>query len=100
MVFGGIVASPRGSLSPLQALRLANIYLEDATKEQDPDISIVLCHDAEVSLSQAKRVVKNSSSHTILQGIATAYVDLGNILQSRGRPVEAKASYKKAEKLG
>ncbi|KAG0209520.1 hypothetical protein BGX31_002079, partial [Mortierella sp. GBA43] len=100
MVFGSIVASPRGSLSPVQSLRLAKAYLESATKEQDMDVALVLCHDTEVSLSQAKKALKHTENQTLHDGIATTYVGLGDLLHNRGRPTEAKASYKKAEKLG
>ncbi|KAG0229009.1 hypothetical protein BGX31_006364, partial [Mortierella sp. GBA43] len=100
MVFGGIVSSPRGSLAPHQALRLARVYMENAYKEQDADVILVLCHDVEVSLSQAKKGIRHSDSQALNDGIATAYIDLGNLLHSRGHQHEAKLSYKKAEKLG
>lgn len=101
MVFGGIVSSPRGSLSPQQALELANIYLENACSTSDSDIALVLCHDAEVSLSQAKKSARQSADNqTVMDGIATAYVGLGKHLEARGHGSEAQASYKKAVKLG
>ncbi|KAI8346999.1 hypothetical protein B0O80DRAFT_430459 [Mortierella sp. GBAus27b] len=95
-----IVTSPRGNLSPVQSLRLAKAYLECATKEQDMDVALVLCHDTEVSLAQAKRSAKSSDHQVLHPEIAKAYVNLGHLLHTRGRPSEAKASYKKAEKLG
>lgn len=100
MVFGGIVSSPRGSLSSQQALDLANIYLENATKTTDQDIALVLCHDTEVSLSQAKKAVKQAEAQTMIQGIATAYIGLGKLLESLNHASEAQASFKRAEKLG
>ncbi|KAF9346027.1 hypothetical protein BGX34_004272, partial [Mortierella sp. NVP85] len=100
MVFGGIVTSPRGSLSLQQSLELANVYLENASKAQDPDIALVLCHDTEVSLSQVKKGVRHADDQFLREGIATAYIDLGRVLDSRGHHNEAQASYKKAEKLG
>lgn len=100
MVFGSIISSPRGSLSSIQALHLANIYLEKAEKEQDPDIVMVLCHDTEVSLFQARKTSKHTENRTLQEGIAIAYIDLGNLLHNQGHPNEAKTSYKKAEKLG
>ncbi|KAG0220036.1 hypothetical protein BGX31_011101, partial [Mortierella sp. GBA43] len=87
-------------LTPVQSLCLAKAYLESATKEQDMDVTLVLCHDAEVSLSQAKKSSKRAENQTLHDGIASTYIDLGDLLHSRGRPTEAKASYKKAEKLG
>ncbi|KAK3807633.1 MAG: hypothetical protein J3Q66DRAFT_374382 [Benniella sp.] len=100
MVFGGIVSSPRGNLTSQQSLELANVYLENATRATDPNIALVLCHDTEVSLSQAKRTVNHSDGKSVREGIATAYIDLGKLLRSRGHHREAQASYKKAGKLG
>jgi hypothetical protein len=99
MVFGGIISSPRGSLSAQQSLEMANAYLENATNATDPDITLVYCHDIEVSLSQAKKGT-NHDVPAAREGIAAAYIDLGRLLQSRGRNREAQASFKKAEKLG
>lgn len=100
MVFGCIASSPRGNLSPQQVLDLANIYLDNASKTNDPDIAIVLCHDTEVSLSQAKKTAKHTRNASLTEGIASAYMDLGRLLESRGHANGAQASFKKAEKLG
>ncbi|KAF9348605.1 hypothetical protein BGX34_002385, partial [Mortierella sp. NVP85] len=100
MVFGGIVSSPLAYLSAHQALELANVYLENANNASDTNISLVLCHDTEVSLSQARKAIKYSENHTLVDGIAAAYTDLGKLLERRGHGTEAQASYKKAEKLG
>jgi len=100
MVFGGIVTSPRGTLSPLQALELARAYLECACRVPDPKISLVFCHDTEVSLSQAKKAAKHTKDQALQQGIATTYIDLGKLLYSRGHQTEAKVSYDKAQRLG
>ncbi|KAK3810064.1 MAG: hypothetical protein J3Q66DRAFT_373112 [Benniella sp.] len=89
-----------GSLSSQQALALANIYLENALNANDPDISLILCHDTKVSLSQAKETVKGTENSTATDGIAAAYVDLGNLLNKLGHESEAQESYKKAEGLG
>jgi hypothetical protein len=99
-MFGTIISSPRGSLSPKQALELAKVYLENASNATDPDITLVLCHDTEVSLFQAKKAVKHTKDQIVVEGIATAYVDLGKLLERRGHGNEAQASYKKAGKLG
>ncbi|KAK3809441.1 MAG: WD40-repeat-containing domain protein [Benniella sp.] len=96
----GIILSPRGTLSPQQALKLANVYLENARNEDDRDVALVLCHDTEMSLSQAKKSIKRAEDQDVVMKIATAYIDLGNLLENQGHPNEAKASYKKAEKLG
>jgi hypothetical protein len=100
MVFDSIVSSPRGNLSLQQVLHLANIYLENAGKVQDPDLALVLCYDTELSLSKAKRSAKRTEDPTVRHDIAVAYIGLGKVLDSRGRGNEARESYKKAEKLG
>ncbi|KAF9345014.1 hypothetical protein BGX34_005106, partial [Mortierella sp. NVP85] len=100
MVFGSIVSSPRGSLSSQQALELANVYLETAFNATDSDIALVLCHDTEVSLSQARKSVKYEKSPTVAKEIVTAYIGLGKLLESRGHASSAQASFKKAKKLG
>jgi len=100
MVFGGIVSSPLANLSTHQALELANLYLENANNAGDTNISLVLCHDTEVSLSQAKKAIKYSENQALVDGIAAAYIDLGKLLERRGHGTEAQVSYKKAEKIG
>jgi hypothetical protein len=100
MVFHSIVSSPRGNLSLPHVLDLANIYLENASKAQHPDIALVLCHDTELALSQARKAAKRIKDQTLLQGIATAYMELGRELENRGHSNEAQESYKKAEKWG
>jgi hypothetical protein len=100
MLFGSIVSSPRASLSPQKALDLANVYLETAFNILDSDIALVLCHDTEVSLSQARKSVKHDKNPTVIQGVATAYIGLGKLLESRGHVSGAQVSFKKAEKLG
>ena len=99
MVFTGIVSSPRGSLSSQQTLELANAYLETAFNATDSDIALVLCHDTEVSLSQAKKSAKQDKNPTATEGVATAYVGLGKLLEQLRHTTGAQASFKKAEKL-
>ncbi|KAF9351833.1 hypothetical protein BGX34_000329, partial [Mortierella sp. NVP85] len=100
MGFGGIVSSPRSYLSAHQALKLANVYLENANIVDDADVSLVLCHDTEISLSQAKKAIKRAENQLLVSEIATVYIGLGKLLERRGLEAEAQASYKKAEKLG
>jgi hypothetical protein len=100
MVFNRIVSSPLESLSLQHALDLANIYLENASKAPHPDIALVLCHDTELALSQAKKAAKRTEDSTVRQGIAIAYIGLGRELDSHGHSNEAQTSYKKAEKWG
>jgi hypothetical protein len=100
MVFGIITTSPLGSLPLQQALALAKIYLDNAWNAVDPNVSLVLCHDTEVSLSQAKKSIKRTEDSTVTDRIVTAYESLGNLLDKLGYNSEAKASYKKAMRLG
>jgi hypothetical protein len=100
MLFGNIVSSPRALLTPQKALELANIYLENAFNAVDSDIALVLCHDTEVSLTQAKKSVKHDKDQTVTKEIATAYISLGKLLESLHHDGGAQSSFKKAEKLG
>jgi len=100
VMFGSIVSSLRESLTPEQALELANVYLENAFNAKDPTIALELCHDAEVSLSQAKKAAKHDKNQTVTKSIANAYIGLGKLLGSRGYSTEEMAILKKAEKLG
>jgi len=100
MVFSSIVSSPRGTLSPQQALKLANVYLGSAFTVDDTDLALVLCHDTEMSLTQARKAVRRAEDQYVINEIATTYVHLSSLLDRQGRRNEAKASYKKAGKLG
>jgi hypothetical protein len=94
-----IVSSPRGSLSPQQTLELANVYLENAFDAKDPDIALVLCHDTEVALYQAKKSAKHDKNPGVTKGVATAYIGLGKLLESR-QVSGVEAIFKKAKTLG
>lgn len=107
MVFRNIILSHLSALSLQQALDLCNIYLENAYTTADRDISLVLCHEAKVALSQAKSADKKYSTHfkntgyqSLRDGVATAYIDLGKLLEKQGYLDEAQTIYKKAEKWG
>ncbi|KAF9938154.1 hypothetical protein BGZ65_000304, partial [Modicella reniformis] len=102
-----ILPSIKGVLSPKQTLELSNIYLENAFKTKHNDIALVLGHDAESALAQVKNTSKKALTHpkdveeqALREGMASAYIGLGRLLDSQGYPVEAQAIYKKAEKLG
>jgi len=84
-------------LSAQQRLNLANVYLENARKAQELNITLVLCHNAEESLLHAGKATK---SQPLLDGIATVYSALGKLLEERKRDSEAIAFHKKAEGLG
>ncbi|KAG0228903.1 hypothetical protein BGX31_006418 [Mortierella sp. GBA43] len=104
MVFGNTDSSPLGCLSSRKVLELVNFYLENARNAVDPDIALVMCHEAAALLSQAKRHSDNQAEHpdnqAVIEGIAMAYADLGKQLESRGNDSEAQAMYKNAEDLG
>jgi len=100
MLFGTIISSPRERLLPEQGLELASIYLDNARKATDPYIALMLCHDTEVSLSQAKKVSKHLKVRAVREGIATAYDKLARVLDSHDHREEAQSFYKKAEELG
>ncbi|KAG0221634.1 hypothetical protein BGX31_009669 [Mortierella sp. GBA43] len=100
MAFGGILSSRRGTFSTPQALELAKIYLENAWKATDIDIILELCHDAEVSLMQARKSAKHGDGKHVEETIGTEYIRLGKLLHKQGHESEAQASYKKAKKLG
>ncbi|KAF9353956.1 hypothetical protein BGX34_011286 [Mortierella sp. NVP85] len=100
MLFGGIIASPRDILTPVQALELANVYLENAFRATDPYIALTLGHDTEVSLTQAKSASKRYGLQVVREGVATTYVKLGRLLDAHGRHDEAQACYKKGERVG
>ncbi|KAF9363088.1 hypothetical protein BGX34_004881, partial [Mortierella sp. NVP85] len=99
--FGNVPhASPIGSLSPEQALELANIYLENSSKTVDPSIALVLCHDTDMTLYQAKRHIKPSKNPKLAKRIATTYISLGHMLTDLNQAKGAQASFRRAKKLG
>lgn len=100
MIFGSVISSPRADLTFQQALDLANVYLENASKAQDPVIALVLCHDTEISLQHARKATKSAEDQAKQDGVATAYTGLGNLLERQGHRSEAQAMHKKAKKLG
>ncbi|KAG0234640.1 hypothetical protein BGX31_004488 [Mortierella sp. GBA43] len=107
MLSRGLVPTPKGALSLHQALELCNIYLDNAFKTNDRDISLLLCHDAEATLSQARNTdkkipdhFKDAKYHVARSGIATAYIDLGKLLELQGHGDVAELARKKTEKWG
>ncbi|KAG0003390.1 hypothetical protein BGZ65_001754, partial [Modicella reniformis] len=107
MLTRSIVPSPKNALSLQQALELTNVYLENAYKTKDQDVALVLCHDAEASLFQAKvatkkfpNQLKDAEDQSLRDDIVSAYIDLGKLLEVHGYRVEAQTICKKAEKWG
>ncbi|KAI8348219.1 hypothetical protein B0O80DRAFT_429752 [Mortierella sp. GBAus27b] len=98
MAFGGIIPSSRASLSPHQALQVANTYLDNARNATDSTIALVFCHDSEESLSYLEEAVKHTDDQDIREGIAAIYIGLGKLLDTHGHQEEAQEFYKKSEK--
>ncbi|KAF9346556.1 hypothetical protein BGX34_003804, partial [Mortierella sp. NVP85] len=76
------------------------MYLECVGRTQDSELSMVFCHDTEVLLHYAKKAAKHADDQTLHQRVANAYVGLARALGILRRDTEAKAIYKKAEKMG
>ncbi|KAG0365123.1 hypothetical protein BGZ54_006840, partial [Gamsiella multidivaricata] len=98
-------SSSRSTLSPQKALDLANIYLGNAQKAADPDLTLILCADAGAALSWMKRADRRAlippmsvEDQTLCNGISTVYSDQGKLLGSLGYRDKAQASFRKAEK--
>ncbi|KAF9983943.1 hypothetical protein BGZ65_001253, partial [Modicella reniformis] len=100
MVFSVISSPSRGNLSLQQVLELADIYLGNACKVNDPTIALILCHDTEVSLTFVKNAAKNVEDQALCERIATTFIGLGKLLDSQGYRDEALAFHKKSEKWG
>ncbi|KAG0234983.1 hypothetical protein BGX31_004386 [Mortierella sp. GBA43] len=103
MLLRSIVPSPKGALSLQEILQLTDIYLENAIRANDNNVVLVLCHNAEVALSQAKNPFKKSSSNSEDRDsrlVAAAYFDLGKLLEGQGHQEGAQALYKRCKKWG
>ncbi|KAF9355436.1 hypothetical protein BGX34_010485, partial [Mortierella sp. NVP85] len=107
MLSRSIVPTPKDGLSLRQALALSQVYLENAYRTTDHDIALVLCHDTEFALTQAKNANKrhplppgDPEYKNLRDGIASAYIDLGKLLEKQGFSAVAQAICKKAEKWG
>ncbi len=105
-MLGSIFSSSQSTLSPQKTLDLASSYLETARKTKDLEIALVLCDNAEASLSQMKRAMRKVhapetlADQTLRDKIATVYFEHGNVLAQLGQHDIAQASYKKAQKWG
>jgi len=97
-----IVPTPKSALSSLHALKLSNIYLENATRtadnKNDHDIALMLCHNAEVALSQVRSANKKAGYPTVLGDMIAAYNNLSNLLQRLGYEAEARKLRNKTER--
>ncbi|KAF9363943.1 hypothetical protein BGX34_002958 [Mortierella sp. NVP85] len=96
---GTSIASTLESLSSQKALRLANVYLEKAYGESDPEIVQELCRETELSLTQAKRIAKCDNDQVMMDEIGATFIKLSQLLKEQGCVHEADAIRKKGEKL-
>ncbi len=105
-MLGSIFSSSRSALSPPETLDLANDYLEFARKHTNPKIALILCDDAEASLSQMKKALRKADAaetladQTLRDKIAIVYFEHGKVLEQLGQYNRAQASYKKVQKWG
>ncbi|UAW63833.1 hypothetical protein KMZ15_07155 [Mycoavidus sp. HKI] len=105
-MLGSVFSSSRSVLSLQETLDLASSYLETARKAKDPKIALVLCDDAEASLSEMKKAVRKAhapetlADQTLRDKIATVYLEHGKVLEQLEQTDRAQASYKKAKKWG
>ncbi|KAG0248245.1 hypothetical protein BG011_000294 [Mortierella polycephala] len=101
------VSSKRSPLPPQKELELANIYLEQGrtvSEEGKHEIALVLCEEAEASLSRMKKRVKAAEAvqdvTDLRHGIACAFFELSKLLDELKKQKRAKESYKKAQEWG
>ncbi|KAF9353765.1 hypothetical protein BGX34_011392 [Mortierella sp. NVP85] len=100
MLHSSIVPLPKGALPSQQALRLSNIYLENAAKVvdnvNDHDIALMLCHNTEVTLAQLTN--KKTGYKTVLVEVVAAYNNLSNLLKRLGYTAESQKLLNKTDK--
>ncbi|KAF9968401.1 hypothetical protein BGZ73_000137, partial [Actinomortierella ambigua] len=101
------VSSKRRPLPPRKELELVNIYLEQGrtvSEEGKHEIALVLCEEAEASLSRMKKGVKAAEAvqdvTDLRYGIAHAFLELSKLLDILKKEERAKESYKKALEWG
>ncbi|KAG0259859.1 hypothetical protein BGZ95_004560, partial [Linnemannia exigua] len=101
------LSSKRSPLPPQKELELVNIYLEQGrtvSEKGKHEIALVLCGEAEASLSQMKKGVKAAEAvqdvTDLRHGIACAFFELSKLLGELKMQERAKESYKKAQEWG
>ncbi|KAG0287941.1 hypothetical protein BGZ96_008200 [Linnemannia gamsii] len=106
IMFGNKVSSKRSPLAPQRELRLVNIYLEQgriASKAGEHQIALVLCEEAEASLSKMKKCVKAAEVGDVTDlrhGVACAFLELSKLLEELNQQERAKESGSKAHDWG
>ncbi|KAF9574273.1 hypothetical protein EC968_007042 [Mortierella alpina] len=101
------VSSKRSPL-PLQSeLELVSIYLDQgrtASKDGNSDIALVLCEEAEASLTKLKKGVRAAEAvqdvTNLRQSIANAFLELSKLLAELQRQERANENYRKAQEWG
>ncbi|KAG0197101.1 hypothetical protein BGX33_000948, partial [Mortierella sp. NVP41] len=105
-MFSNKVSSKRSPLAPQRELRLVNIYLEQgriASKAGEHQIALVLCEEAEASLSKMKKCVKAAEVEDVTDlgnGVACAFHELSKLLDELNQQERAKESGSKAHDWG
>ncbi|CAO3574811.1 unnamed protein product [Mortierella alpina] len=101
------VSSKRSPLPPQRELELVNIYLEQgrtASKDGKHEIALVLCEEAEASLSKMKKGVKAAEAvqdvADLRHGIACAFYELSQLLTELKRRERANESFRRAQEWG
>ncbi|KAG0234215.1 hypothetical protein BGX31_004637 [Mortierella sp. GBA43] len=107
MLFRSIIPAPKGHLTPQQVQQLTDAYFENAFKAIDHNVILVLCHNAETILSQAKGTTRKAPGaptdnevQAMREVIAAAYLNIGKLLENQGYQTEAQNFFKKSEKWG
>ncbi|KAG0359919.1 hypothetical protein BGX24_005680, partial [Mortierella sp. AD032] len=106
IMFSKKVSSKRSPLAPQIELELINIYLENgrtASKKGKHQIALVLCEEAEASLSQMKKCIKAAEVQDDMDmrhGVASAFLELSKLLEEMNQQERAKESESKAHEWG
>ncbi|KAG0360375.1 hypothetical protein BGX24_005571, partial [Mortierella sp. AD032] len=106
MLSSNKVSSKRKPLAPQSELHLINIYLENGrttSKEGKHEVALVLCEEAEASLSQMKKCMKTADvqdDKDLCHGVASAFLELSELLEELNQQNRAKESRSKAHAWG
>ncbi|KAG0019776.1 hypothetical protein BGZ80_005277, partial [Entomortierella chlamydospora] len=101
-MFRNLFSSPTSRLPLEDALELANKYLENARKENDPVKALRLCNDANSVIKDAEKIyAKNGvKGRALHDGIANVYHEHAKLLDTLGYRGMAQKSHSKADKWG
>ncbi|KAG0024778.1 hypothetical protein BGZ80_007713 [Entomortierella chlamydospora] len=95
-------SSPSSRLPLEDVLEIVKKYLDNARKESNPTKAYKLCKDAKSQIKIAEKIfaAKNAKGLATNDGIATAYYEHGDLLESLGYHEKAQKSHRKAVKWG